>query len=63
MKYIIELQPQCWLADWEGDPGRTLKIESAKTFTSYTGAKHFLALTKERNKHRSFLHAKIEPTE
>ena len=25
--YIVELQPDCWLAPWRGDPGRTLVRE------------------------------------
>ena len=61
MKHIIELQPQCWIAPWEGDPGRTLKKENAKVFDSYTFAKHFLKLTKYRNPSRNFDFAKIEP--
>lgn len=36
MKYVIELQPECWIANWDGDPPRTLKIENAKIFNSIT---------------------------
>lgn len=32
--YCIKVQAnhECWIADWDGDPGRTLVRESAKTF-------------------------------
>jgi hypothetical protein len=32
--YIVELEENVWLADWEGDPGRTIKIDNAKKFGS-----------------------------
>ena len=32
--YIIQLEKGVFLADWEGDPGRTLKREIAKRFPS-----------------------------
>jgi hypothetical protein len=33
-KYYLELSEGCYISDWEGDPGRTLKFESAKLFDS-----------------------------
>lgn len=35
-KWCIRVQAKndCWIADWEGDPGRTLVKESAKIFNS-----------------------------
>jgi len=33
-KYIIELEPGVWIADWDGDPGRTKIKENAKVFES-----------------------------
>lgn len=32
--YCIKVQANhdCWIADWDGDPGRTLVRENAKTF-------------------------------
>lgn len=32
--YCIKVQANhdCWIADWDGDPGRTLVKENAKTF-------------------------------
>ena len=46
--YVVELEPGVWIAPWEGDPGRTLKLENAERFvgireaeTSLTKAKTF----------------------
>lgn len=39
MPYVIEIQPNCWLADWDGDPGRTTKIENARQYKSELDAK------------------------
>ena len=40
--YVIKIlnssQP-CWVASWEGDPPRTLKIENAQRFKSIESAK------------------------
>jgi len=32
--YCIKVQAnnECWIADWDGDPGRTIVKENAKTF-------------------------------
>lgn len=43
MKFIIELQPGCWIAAMEGDPGRTLKRQNAKVFKSLSRAVNALA--------------------
>lgn len=32
--YAIKLHEGCWVADWDGDPGRTLKIHNARIFDS-----------------------------
>lgn len=36
MLYCIKIKSitECWFADWEGDPGRTLVKDNAKTFTT-----------------------------
>lgn len=54
---VVQLSPNCWLADWEGDPGRTTKIENAKQFKSERAAK--IALTAAR-KFRPFPDAEIQ---
>ena len=60
MKYfIIELEPNVWAANWDGDPGRTLKEESAKIFYSECGALHFLGYLRAENPQRKFACSKI----
>ena len=41
--YIVLLQDGCWLADWNGDPGRTCVRCTARRFTTYDLAKKGLA--------------------
>jgi len=31
---IINSKQKCWIANWEGDPPRTLKLINAQTFKS-----------------------------
>ncbi len=54
-KYLVELERGCWLADWKGDPGRTVVWANAKRFEK-TAAK--TALTKAR-RYRTLPNAKI----
>jgi hypothetical protein len=54
--YIVELENGVWLAELDGDPGRTTDRKKAKIFP-LNGAKR--ALQKARN-HRPFLNAKIK---
>lgn len=56
---IVELEKGVWLAAWQGDPGRTLDIRSAKNFKTYKAAE--FALMGARN-YRPFANAKIRPT-
>ena len=44
--YVVELQDGCWLADWPGDPGRTIVFENAKVFKTFLSAEK--ALNKAR---------------
>ena len=55
-RWIVEIEPEVWLAQWRGDPGRTLQLASAKRFRTLEAAT--LALAKAR-KYRQFLGAKI----
>lgn len=32
MTYLVELEPGVWIADVDGDPGRTLTRDNAKRF-------------------------------
>ena len=41
-----------WLADWEGDPGRTLKIENAKRFVNFISADKARLEAEKNNPHR-----------
>ena len=54
--FVVELEKGVWIAPWEADPGRTVKIENAKIFNSKKSAKS--ARTKAR-KCRDFHDAKI----
>lgn len=56
MTYILELEPGVWLADWAGDPGKTLVKENAKTFKTRTDAANAL---KEAREFETFNDAKI----
>jgi len=56
---IVELEKGVWLAAWQGDPGRTLDIRSAKHFKTYKAAE--FALMGARN-YRPFANAVIRPT-
>ena len=58
MEYVVELEKGCWIAGWEGDPGRTLKIENAKRFGRKGWAKRGLKLARD---YRPFEKAKIKP--
>lgn len=40
--WIVELQPGCWLAPWDGDPGRTLVKDSAEIFPTKKAAEDAL---------------------
>ena len=48
--WILELEPGVWLADASGDPGRTLRKESARKFKTRRGAVN--ALTAARRQAR-----------
>jgi hypothetical protein len=37
-RYIVELEPGVWYAEWSGDPGRTLDRRFAKVFETYDDA-------------------------
>lgn len=56
MKFVIELQPGCWIAAMEGDPGRTLKRQNAKVFKNLSQAVNALANARQ---YRHFKLAKI----
>ncbi len=45
--FIVKLHERCWLADWEGDPGRTIKYENAKKYKSELAAERALKKARE----------------
>jgi len=56
--FIVELHQGTWLAPWQGDPGRTLVLDSAKQFNTEASAKRALAKARE---YRKFPNTKILP--
>lgn len=54
--WVVELEPGVWLAPWDGDPGRTLVLDSATRYPSYVAAERAL---KQAQKHRTFLTPEI----
>jgi hypothetical protein len=50
--YVIKHKNEdWWIADWQGDPGRTLKIGSAKKYNSKKGANVAMSYYKKRYGH------------
>jgi hypothetical protein len=56
VKYIVELQPGCWIAPWQGDPGRTLVERSARRYVSVESAQRAL---KKARFYSPFVNAKL----
>ena len=57
--YIIQLARTSWVADWEGDPGRTLVLQNAKIFSHKSIAERTLKGLSKRYEHRDFNKARI----
>jgi hypothetical protein len=55
-QWIVELEPGVWLADWKGDPGRTMDAEHAKVCASEASANRAL---KRARKYRELPNAKL----
>jgi hypothetical protein len=54
--YVVELENNCWLAPWSGDPGRTIVSQNARVFGSRHGARVALGFAR---KHRPFPNARV----
>lgn len=58
-RFVIQFDngdnPPFWLADWEGDPGRTLLPKNAKRFSSHDDAQLALNDTIKENPHRKLV--------
>ena len=53
--YILKFADcDCWIADWTGDPGRTLVKESAKLFKTLQSAEIASKKLIKQNEHRNF---------
>lgn len=57
---IVELETGIYLADWDGDPGRTLKKQNARRFTSNQAALKALDAAR-RSSGRAFVRATVVP--
>lgn len=55
-QYIVELEPETWIADVPGDPGRTVVIDHALRFPTKTMALEAMAYAR---RFRAFRAAKI----
>ena len=60
MKAIVQLEPNCWLRDGDGDPCRTLVRGNATVYPNNKAA--MLALADAR-KYRPFCGAKLQDPE
>lgn len=49
MEWLAKLSEGCWLAPWEGDPGRTIVEDNAQRYKTEGAAK--AALTRARKRH------------
>jgi hypothetical protein len=62
MEYVIELEKHkegpVYVAEWNGDPGRTYEISAARRYKTHKGAK--IGLSHAR-RYRTFKDAKIVP--
>ena len=56
--YVVKLEEGVWLAPWEGDPGRTLKIENAAKYYVRENAEKALS---DALKYRSFSDPEVIP--
>jgi hypothetical protein len=48
-----------WLADWEGDPGRTLVLNNAKIFSNRLSGGRALRKTTKQNPHRNMTKCRV----
>lgn len=58
-KYVVEIQPDCWLAPWSGDPGRTCVIDNARTFDTIGKATNALKRMRAQNPERRLVSARV----
>ena len=56
-RYVVRIGENCWLAPWQGDPGRTIVKENARVFCSRQAADKAI---KAAHKFRPLLLTSIE---
>ena len=49
----VQANHDCWIADWDGDPGRTLVKENAKTFSNKSDAEKLCSKIKSKYPNRN----------
>ena len=49
----VQANNECWIADWDGDPGRTLVKENAKTFPNKSDAEKLCDKIKSKYPNRN----------
>ncbi len=59
VRYIIEFEEGVYYAGWDGDPGRTLKLENAMIFETKRLAEKILERELENNPHRKYKNSKL----
>ena len=50
----VKANKDCWIADWDGDPGRTLVKKHAKTFINKSDAEKLCSKIKSKYPNRYF---------
>lgn len=55
--FVVELEPGVWLAEWQGDPGRTCDRKNAKVYETEADAIRGKARARRM---RPFINARIE---
>ncbi len=50
----VKADKNCWIADWDGDPGRTLVRKNAKTFINKSDAEKLCSKIKLKYPDRIF---------
>lgn len=57
--WIIEFEEGVWIAEWEGDPPRTLVKNNARNFSAFADAEEEIERLKKLYPHRRWSNAKV----
>lgn len=58
-EFVVQIAENCWLADVDGDPGRTMVLQFARRWKSEKAAQRALNRAKRENRHRHFNDATV----